>query len=80
MRNKIEKVKTINEAIQKSNVAKKYEMKAELRNNKIVYTQTRITAMGTTTRIRIVFKDILFTLQREDVLNLHKLYGKKIYS
>lgn len=71
---KANKVKLINEAIQRGDKSK--DPKAELLSDgRIEYTILGKTASGNSYRMKVNFNDILSQLQGEDMRRLHNLYG-----
>lgn len=74
---KKDKVKTINQAINRSPVAKEKGAKAELLpNDRIEYSMSATTRLGKPYRIKVTFRQILSLLHGEDIRQLHRLFGK----
>lgn len=72
---KEEKVRQINEAIARSEVAVKKGFKAEIIDGKIVYTMKGKSSFGSYDK-RITFNDVLNTLWGDDIRKLKKLFGR----
>lgn len=69
----IEKVALINEALVKSGAAIKESAKAEIIDGKILYSKERKNSLGTTTKIRLTLKEIIWMTNGNDARNIIKL-------